>query len=79
MGNIAGAMVLQSTLLPALGIALTPWALDQHAMTSSILALISAAVVFAIFLVRKKLTGPSLLGGLAFYIAFVVLVLKLPA
>ena len=39
MGNITGAMVFQSSMIPALGIAFTPWVLEPLALASALLAL----------------------------------------
>ncbi|KAF0223986.1 MAG: inner membrane protein, partial [bacterium] len=46
LGNITGAMVFQSSLIPALGIALTPWELNPLALISAVLALTSAGIVY---------------------------------
>jgi len=47
LGNITGAMVFQSSLIPALGISLTPWALREHssALLSMGIALFNSLVV----------------------------------
>ena len=41
-GNITGAMVFQSTLLPAIGISLTPWAPQKEVLFGVIITLIAA-------------------------------------
>jgi len=41
-GNITGAMVFQGTLLPAIGIALTPWVPRQEVFVSLLLTLVAA-------------------------------------
>jgi cation:H+ antiporter len=41
-GNITGAMVFQGTLLPALGIMLTPWRPGPEVMTGIVITLLSA-------------------------------------
>lgn len=42
-GNITGAMVFQGTLLPAIGIALTPWTPRHEVFVSLLLTLVAAA------------------------------------
>jgi cation:H+ antiporter len=42
-GNITGAMVFQGTLLPAIGIMLTPWEPRVEVLTGVIITLIAAA------------------------------------
>lgn len=76
LGNITGAMVFQSSVIPALGIALTPWTLKPLALASALLVLASAGVQY-LFLLRNKTLYPTglLLGG-AFYTAFIFLVYK---
>lgn len=48
-GNISGAMVFQSTLVPALGIWLTPWQLNPQAMITGGLTLCAAAMIFGLY------------------------------
>lgn len=74
LGNITGAMVFQSSLIPALGIGLTEWKLTFPAMISAVLALASAFIVYLQLRQRKYLTPYSLMIGGAFYLVFVVLV-----
>lgn len=75
LGNISGAMVFQSSLIPALGIALTPWILDLQALISAGLALLSAAIIYLQLLFRNRLTPVTLLWGGVFYGVFLVLVI----
>lgn len=46
-GNITGAMVFQGTLLPALGIALTPWQLRTEVISSLVITLIAACWLYS--------------------------------
>ncbi|MEM0950922.1 MAG: sodium:calcium antiporter [Cyanobacteria bacterium P01_H01_bin.74] len=46
LGNITGAMVFQSCIPTAIGVALTPWLLEQNAVLSIILCFISALVAY---------------------------------
>lgn len=75
MGNITGAMVFQSSVIPALGIALTPWELEPLALASALLALASAGIQY-LFLIKKRTITPAglLLGGL-FYGVFILTVI----
>ncbi|KKM09910.1 membrane protein [Clostridiales bacterium PH28_bin88] len=74
LGNITGAMVFQSSLIPALGITFTEWHLTTGALLSALLALGSAAAVFFQIVIKKYLTPYILMVGGMFYVAFVVLV-----
>lgn len=74
LGNITGAMVFQSSLIPALGIALTDWNLTVGALISAVLALISALLIFYQLKLRDALTPYILLVGGGFYLVFVSLV-----
>ena len=42
-GNITGAMVFQGTLLPAIGIILTPWIPQREVLTGVVITLVAAA------------------------------------
>ncbi len=77
LGNITGAMVFQSSLIPALGIAFTPWALSQLAAISVILALAGAALVYVNLRVRKGLRPTALVFNGTLYMVFVILALTL--
>ncbi|KKM12426.1 membrane protein [Clostridiales bacterium PH28_bin88] len=76
LGNITGAMVFQSSLIPALGIALTNWVLTTGAFLSAALAIGSAAAVWYQIVTKKHLTPYILMIGGGFYIVFVVLVVS---
>jgi cation:H+ antiporter len=41
-GNITGAMVFQGTLLPAIGVALTPWAPQKEVLSGIVITLLAA-------------------------------------
>ncbi|MEA4923879.1 MAG: sodium:calcium antiporter [Syntrophomonadaceae bacterium] len=61
LGNITGAMVFQSSLIPALGIFLTDWHLNSGAFVSAVLTLASAALLFTQLIRQKHVTAPMLL------------------
>ncbi len=75
MGNITGAMVFQSSIIPAMGIVLTPWILNFNAIISAVFALVSAIIVYIQLLIRNKITAFTLLSGGIFYAVFISLVL----
>lgn len=70
LGNITGAMVFQSSMLPAIGIFLTPWALNPYALASIVIAIIAAFVAWADMTLRKKLSPYSLLFGGVLYLLY---------
>ncbi|MTI83208.1 MAG: sodium:calcium antiporter [Firmicutes bacterium] len=72
LGNITGAMVFQSSLIPALGIALTPWNLSELAVTSAVLALSGAGLVYLSLTFKKALRPATLAFVAVFYVVFVV-------
>ncbi|HWQ76132.1 MAG TPA: sodium:calcium antiporter [Syntrophomonas sp.] len=72
LGNITGAMVFQSSLIPALGIFLTNWQLTRSALMSACLAIASALLLFIELRTRKHISAPMLLIGGLFYILFLV-------
>ncbi|WAH38491.1 sodium:calcium antiporter [Alicyclobacillus dauci] len=67
VGNITGAMVFQSTLVPALGIWLTPWSFTSHAVLTAGLTLAAALITFGIYRTTKALRPWSLLLASSFY------------
>lgn len=71
LGNITGAMVFQSSLIPALGIALTPWELTPLALTSAVLALISAALVYLTLYFTRKIRPVTLISVSSLYLVFI--------
>jgi len=76
LGNITGAMVFQSSLIPALGIIMTDWQLNSSALISAVLALLSASVMFAQLRKHKHISAPILIAGGLFYGLFLVGVFK---
>jgi len=76
MGNITGAMVFQSSVIPALGIALTPWILEPIALACAVLAILSALVQYMLLSRKKNLFPAGLLLGGAFYAVFMFLVFR---
>jgi len=76
LGNITGAMVFQSSLIPALGIFLTDWQLSTGAFISAIIALMSTTLIFVELRKKKHITVLTLLIGGIFYVIFLLAVFE---
>jgi len=72
-GNITGAMVFQGTLLPALGVMLTPWVPRQEVLLG--MGLTFVATIYLLILAKRQELKPYhvFVNGFC-YLAFVVLV-----
>ncbi|MFQ5993579.1 MAG: sodium:calcium antiporter [Acidiferrobacterales bacterium] len=74
VGNITGAMVFQGSLLPALGIVLTPWAPRPEVLASAAVALLASG--YLLVLRRRGNVRPyHLIVNGALYVAYGVFVL----
>ena len=71
LGNIAGAMVFQSSVPVALGLAFTNWSLNLLNALSAALALVGAAYLYLLLKRKKPIEGEHLLVGGALYAVFV--------
>lgn len=67
IGNITGAMVFQSTLVPALGIWLTPWNLTSDARLTAALTFAAALFTFVMYQIRRRLAPWILLVASSLY------------
>jgi len=74
-GNITGAMVFQGTLLPAIGIMLTPWSPRKEVILGIVITLI-AALWIRYLMAKGGIKVWHLLVNGALYIAYLVLVLS---
>jgi cation:H+ antiporter len=74
LGNITGAMVFQSALIPALGIFLTDWQLNSGAFLSAIITLGAAAMLYFQLINRKHISASILLLCGVFYGMFLLAV-----
>ncbi|MBE3556839.1 MAG: sodium:calcium antiporter [Firmicutes bacterium] len=73
IGNITGAMVYQSSLLPAIGIFLSPWRLDASALASAVCALASSAFIAIMLILTKRMHAAALAGiGAIFYAGYLI-------
>lgn len=72
LGNITGAMVFQSSLIPAIGIFLTDWQLKSGGMfLAALIALASAGLIFFELRKRKVISAAILVLGGLFYGIFI--------
>jgi cation:H+ antiporter len=74
VGNVTGAMVFQSTLPVAIGVAFTSWELDRFALLAGVLALAGGAVALYAVDVRARLSVPAITTFIALAAAFVAAV-----
>lgn len=70
IGNISGAMVFQSSVVPALGLLATRWDIDRKTLVCCLIALLSTAFAWTDLTFRKRLSAYSLLVGGLFYIIY---------
>ncbi len=71
LGNITGAMVFQSTLPVAIGIAFTPWELQPEAIVAGIVGLVGGSLAWW-RLHQRSFGGRYQLAWLALFVGFVV-------
>ena len=73
-GNITGAMMFQGSLLPALGILLTPWELRQDVVAGMILTLVASA--YLLFMLRRGELKPwhLMFNGFCYLAFFIIIV-----
>ncbi len=69
LGNISGAMMIQTTIPTAFGLFFTPWLFDFHLIWAGIMTLVSVTYLF-ITLKRDKLSPMRLVYAGAFYLLF---------
>jgi cation:H+ antiporter len=76
LGNITGAMVFQSTFPVSIGLVFTTWQLDQVALVSGVLALVSGLVFYVTLRVAHRMTWWSIAGAGSMYFVYIVYVLS---
>lgn len=74
IGNITGAMVFQSCILPTVGIIATPWRLNEPAVVAALLGIIASISLLAIVSARGKLKASYLVLNGVFYFGFIAYV-----
>lgn len=75
VGNVTGAMVFQGSVLPAIGIFLTPWTLNLTVTASSIVTLLAGFWMYLLILRKMKMTILTLIPCGILYVTFVTIVL----
>jgi len=75
LGNVTGAMVFQSSVIPVVGILLTPWRLDALHLASAALAYLAVLLTYGAFSLRRPVTPAFLVLNGVFYVAFIYLIL----
>jgi cation:H+ antiporter len=75
LGNISGAMVFQSCIPVAFGVAFTSWVLGPIELISAIIAL-TAGLWVCVLATRAKLTAPALIFNGVLYLLFLAVVLR---
>jgi cation:H+ antiporter len=79
LGNVAGAMVFQSTIPVSVGVLLTPWVLGPFGTVAAFFALASGALIFVQLRFRTRndaLPLSSLVVGGSLYIVFILYVMR---
>ena len=74
LGNITGAMVFQSTIPIAFGLALTEWDLDRFAVVSGCLGLVGGVLAYVSLHRRGRFRWPSIVLWAGLFAAFIVYV-----
>lgn len=75
LGNITGAMVFQSTIPIAFGLALTEWDLDRFAAVSAVLGLLGGGLAYWTLRLRGRYEWPPVIVWASLFFAFLVYVL----
>ncbi|OEH84563.1 hypothetical protein BHU72_08630 [Desulfuribacillus stibiiarsenatis] len=76
LGNITGAMVFQSSIIPAIGITLSPWKLEGLALLTGLLTLFAGFILLAQISIKKEITPKMLMLNGLLYLIFIVVVLQ---
>jgi cation:H+ antiporter len=75
LGNITGAMVFQSTIPIAVGLALTDWELSRYAVVSCVLGLLGGALAYWTLRLRGRFEWLPVIAWLALFSSFLGYVL----
>lgn len=70
IGNITGAMVFQSVVLPSIGIFFTDWRFVSGSEVPILMTYASVALAYLSLKIRKRLNAYVLLAGAVFYLFF---------
>lgn len=72
LGNITGAMVFQSMVPVAVGLAFTSWSLSTPSVVAIICALLGGAIALTYVLRKRRFTRVAMLGWTILYVGFVI-------
>ncbi len=81
LGNVAGAMVFQSTIPVTVGVLFTPWELEllgRYGVVTAVFALLSGAIIYLQLRFRERensLPVSALMAGGLFYVVFLAYVI----
>lgn len=75
IGNISGAMVFQSCILPTVGIIATPWQLSEAAIVAALFGIVASISLLVILKIKKQLRASNLIFNGIFYFGFIAYVL----
>lgn len=75
VGNVAGAMVFQSTIPVSFGIIFTDWNITGLALVSGIFAIVSAFIVLTASYINRKYFAYGFSFGIIFFLYYVYLVI----
>lgn len=70
IGNITGAMVFQSVVLPSIGIIFTNWHFVSGSLAPVVITFLSAGLVYLSLVLKRKLNAYVLMSGGLFYVIF---------
>jgi cation:H+ antiporter len=71
LGNITGALVFQTAIPVALGVAFTPWVLTWPAVLAGLLAICGGLVAVWSLHLRSRFSSPAILGWILLFVTFV--------
>lgn len=75
VGNITGALVFQSMIPVAVGMAFTPWVLSGASVVAIVCALLGGGLALLLVRRRQRFTTPAMAGWAILYVGFVGYVL----
>jgi cation:H+ antiporter len=75
LGNITGAMVFQSTMPIALGLALTDWELGRFSLLAGALGLVGGAIAIWALHIRRRFVAPAIVAWAVLWLIFLTAVL----
>ncbi|MEJ5172631.1 MAG: sodium:calcium antiporter [Hydrogenothermaceae bacterium] len=76
VGNVAGAMVFQSTIPVSFGIVFTEWNVTGLGLISGIFAIVSSFLVLTLSYINRKYFAYGFASGITFFIVYIYLVIN---